>query len=158
MPAGALFLGLFAGLSAFDSLYFHIKKERLTSRPETRREALLHAAGNALVCILCVLFAFVSFGGFLVLIPCTLVLAETAAAVLDYFEEKRVRTPGPLETAAHYAMILLHTLFVIFMGLDFWRTGTTPAQTAAGQVFLLVSGAAAGLSALAELRVQRPQS
>ena len=113
MTAALLFFLGFLVLSAFDALYFHVYRERLAAHSVSQRERMLHVRGNIAAAALGLMLAWFEWRGLWILVPLLFFAAELTFSILDYLEEKRVRTPGLPEKAVHWILAGLHTAFAL---------------------------------------------
>ena len=108
-------------LGAFDNFWHHELEARLPQRTSARYELRLHAAREAIYGLLFASFAWLHWGGWWVLLPAGLLLAELFITIADFLEEDRSRKLPPLERALHTVLAVSYGLLVGLAGSIFWQ-------------------------------------
>jgi hypothetical protein len=127
-----ILLAIIGALGAFDIAYFHHHRAQLSTRPESRREAIIHVARGVIYTLQFSLVPNVRLTGVWYLGFIALFIADAAIAVLDVLEEPRSRRElGGLFGGEYLAHIVLSVLVGAMLHAFFsstWHWIALPSQ------------------------------
>jgi hypothetical protein len=115
MTTAIWLLLLQASLGAFDTLYYHEYRLKLTQHAHTRVELRLHATRDFAYAIIIGSLGFVTWLGFFAWILLGLLFAEICITLWDFIEEDRIRRLPPGERAMHAIMGIVYGAFLAFL-------------------------------------------
>jgi hypothetical protein len=107
MKTVLLLLVLQGCLGAFDTIYYHELRLRLSSLIAGKKELKLHAARDFLYTVILGSLAWISWNGFLAWILGGFLLAEVLITLMDFREEDRSRKVPPGERTTHVVMAIV---------------------------------------------------
>lgn len=110
-----------ASLGAFDTLYYHEYKLKLTHGDHNRIELRLHAVRDFAYAIIIGTLGFATWNGLLSLILLGILLAEIVITLWDFVEEDKVRVLPPGERCMHALMGIVYGAFLAYLIPDMLR-------------------------------------
>jgi uncharacterized protein (TIGR01777 family) len=102
-------------LGAFDNLWHHELTVRLPTRPDARRELVLHAVRGALYGPVFLSFAWLMWTGWLAWAFAALLVIEIVVTLLDFVEEDRSRVLPATERILHTVLALNYGAFLALL-------------------------------------------
>ena len=104
-----------AALGAFDTLYYHEYRLKLTRSGHTRLELRLHASRDFAYAIIIGSLGFVTWHGAFAWILAALLLSEIGITLWDFIEEDKIRRLPPGERSMHTIMSIVYGAFLAFL-------------------------------------------
>ena len=115
MRAAIWLLLLQASLGAFDTLYYHEYRLKLTQQVHSRVELRLHASRDFAYAVIIGSLGFVTWHGAFAWVLLGFLLAEICITLWDFIEEDRVRRLPAGERAMHAVMGLVYGAFLALL-------------------------------------------
>lgn len=107
-----------ASLGAFDTLYYHEYKLKLTHAHDNKIELRLHAARDFAYAIIISTLGFVTWLGPLAWLLAALLATEIVITLWDFIEEDKVRKLPAGERAMHAIMGIVYGAFLAYLVPD----------------------------------------
>jgi uncharacterized protein len=126
MKTVLLLLVLQGCLGAFDTIYYHELRLRLSSLIAGKKELKLHAARDFLYTVILGSLAWISWNGFLAWILGGFLLAEVLITLMDFREEDRSRKVPPGERTTHVVMAIVYGAFLATLLPEIWSWVNLP--------------------------------
>jgi uncharacterized protein (TIGR01777 family) len=101
-----LLLSIQGLIGAYDSIYHHDFKEKLSLKPTARNELKIHSIRSMLYSILFLSFGWSEWHGWLVLLFAVILAIELILTLWDFVEEDRSRVLPPTERITHTILTL----------------------------------------------------
>jgi hypothetical protein len=135
-------------LGAFDTLWYHELRLRLTHNPSARKELMLHSTRDFIYSVLFGSLAWLTWDGFWAVILAGLLIFEIIITFQDFLEEDRSRKVPAGERVMHALMGIMYGAFLAYLlpELIIWTqnpAGFTPKSY--GLLSWLLTAMAAGV-------------
>ncbi len=150
-------LAVQGALGAFDTVWYHEVRARLPTRPEARRELLLHSGRDFLYAILFSTLPWVAMRGAWIVALAGLLLAEIGITLADFVIEDETRRPQggvfPGERATHAIMGIVYGAMLGYLLPELWRWEQEPTSLSLASIAaplplrILLAAMAAGVAA-----------
>lgn len=127
MNAAIWILMVQACLGAFDTLYYHEYKLRLTHDHANATELYLHASRDFAYAIIIGTLGFLTWHGVWTYVLFALLAGEIVITLWDFIEEDKVRRLPPGERAMHAIMGIVYGAFLAYLVPEMlmWRNDPT---------------------------------
>ena len=122
-----MLMALQGAMGAFDTLYHHEMRERLTWRPAATEELRIHALRNLLYAALFLAFAWSEWRGVWAALIGGIVAIELVLTLADFLVEDRTRDLPPSERVTHTLIALNYGVVVGVFAPEMWRWAALPA-------------------------------
>jgi uncharacterized protein (TIGR01777 family) len=106
MESVLLLLSIQGFIGAYDSIYHHDFKERLSLKSSAKNELKIHSIRSALYSVLFLSFGWVEWYGVLAMVFATIVVIELILTLWDFIEEDRSRLLPATERVTHTILAL----------------------------------------------------
>ncbi len=116
-----------ACLGAFDTLYYHEYKLKLTHDADNAFELRLHALRDFLYTAIIGSLGWVTWHGVWAYLLLACLAAEIVITLFDFVEEDRVRKLPPGERVMHSVMGIVYGAFLAYVVPEIWRWRELPS-------------------------------